>query len=378
VASSRKLNVTHIRTSHGLAGAERVILSLIQAQQDKRLDESVTLIGSQAGLNHDFYSELKSLKIETANFQLNGRFDARSVHRLRRHLIDNEIGVIHCHDFKSNFYGLMASAGLPIGRITTHHGSTKDDFLLRCYLGLNEYLSFRFFHKVIAVSQQLCQEPWARILGEDRVVFIPNGIDTGFLDGATEAFPDETPIAVPDGRTVIGIIGRLYPDKGHTDLFRAVSGLHDEFPQLIVLVVGDGPQLGYLQSASREMGIEDRVMFTGVRKNMPAIYAMLDLFVMPSIREGLPMALLEAMLAKVPVIASKVGGITSLLEDGRYGIGISPKSPDDISAAIRHILHNPDDAELKARRARKLVMTEYSAQSMAKKTEKLYFDIAID
>ncbi|MBC2733180.1 MAG: glycosyltransferase family 4 protein [Desulfobacteraceae bacterium] len=375
MAKSRQLKVTHIRTSHGLAGAERVILCLIQTTQSKCVKKSVTLIGSDTGLNKDFLLELKSLNIETANFRLQGRYDIRGIRRLRRHLIDNEIDIIHCHDFKSNFYGLMASIGLPIGRVSTHHGSTKDDLLLRCYLNLNEYLFFHFFHRIVAVSHQLSTEPWARILGSDRVAFIPNGIDTQFFKRSPNTFTDESPILIPGGKTVIGIIGRLYPDKGHIDLFHAISGLQDEFPQLMVLVVGDGPQSHYLKNACREMRIENRVIFAGVRKNMQAVYSLLDLFVMPSIREGLPMALLEAMLAKIPVIASMVGGIPTLLENNRHGIGISPKSPKELSAAIRQTLVNPDEAKLIANNAQEFIREKYSAQAMTRRTERLYIDI---
>ena len=138
-----KTKVTHIRTSHGVFGAERVILGLLKKADTDKFDVSVTLVNSEEGLNDDFLNEIQELGIKAENFLLNGRFDWNGLKKLRQYIISQEFDIIHCHDFKANFYGLSATLGTNVKRVATHHGSTKDSLLLKFYLGINEYFLLR-------------------------------------------------------------------------------------------------------------------------------------------------------------------------------------------------------------------------------------------
>jgi glycosyltransferase involved in cell wall biosynthesis len=370
----RKIRVNHVRTSQGVYGAERVILGLLRSADRSKFDVSVTLVASEEGLNSDFAEAVRNLGVKVNGFLFRGRLDLAGARRLRKHVGNCGYDILHCHDFKANFYGILATLGTRVKRVTTHHGSTKDDALLRLYLRFNEVLLVRLFHRVIAVSKTLSGEGWAKALGT-RLTFIPNGIDTDFINERAGEQLREAPLPLPRGKKVIGIVGRLFPDKGHEDLFRAMMILRGEFPDLIVLVVGDGPHGEYLRRRCKEMGLEDRVNFAGVRHNMGEVYRAADLFVMPSLREGLPMALLEAMLAEVPVVATRVGGMKSVVEDGKRGRGVDPCDPQGLAGAIKGVLVDAEGAKGMASEASAFVRANYSAETMARRTERVYREV---
>ncbi|MFC1533116.1 glycosyltransferase family 4 protein [Thermodesulfobacteriota bacterium] len=371
---SKKIKIAHVRTSHGVFGAERVILGLLKAADKEKYDVSVILLASEPDLNHDFQNAIQRMGICVKNFLFNGRLDLTGVKKLRKYILHNNIDLIHCHDFKANFYGIMATHGATVKKIATHHSSTKDSLLLRFYLWFNEFLFLRFFHRIIAASTQLTQELWARLL-KKKVIFIPNGIDTEFFNEPINNGYDEPDLYISPGKTIMGIIGRLFPDKGHEDLFNALAILKDEFPNLILLVVGDGPEKERLVSLREKLGLRDEITFCGVRREMRKIYKILDLFVMPSIREGLPMALLEAMLARVPVVATRVGEIPSVLDEGKRGRLIDPNNPKELYSEIKHLLYNPTRTENMVNEAEVFVHEKYSAVSMTRNTESLYCDL---
>ena len=372
---NRKIKITHLRTSHGIFGAESVILGLLKATNGDDFEASVTLIGSEPDLNQDFSHEIRRLGFGVKDFLFNGRLDWTGVRRLRSYICEQNFDLIHCHDFKANFYGLVATLGTGVKRVTTVHGSTKDSLLLKFYLGFNEYFLIRFFHKVIAVSEPLTKELWARLIRAKKVSFVPNGLDLDFFDASREGRIEESDLPIFSSKIVMGIVGRLFPDKGHEDLFEALTLLKDEFPNLVLLVVGDGPQAEYLRFRRDEMGLQDRVIFAGVRLDMRKVYHSMDLFVMPSIREGLPMALLEAMLGEIPVIATRAGGMKSLLGQGERGLAVNPCDPKGLANGIRTLILHPDIARLMADKASAFVRAEYSSETMARRTEALYSEV---
>jgi glycosyltransferase involved in cell wall biosynthesis len=371
----RKIKVMHFRTSRGLFGAERVILGLLKSADSAGFDVGVTLLAGEEGLNRDFGDEIRRGKYNLTDFHLKHRLDVTGIKRLRRFVRDQELDVVHCHDFKSNFYGLAATLNTRVRRLTSFHGSTRDSFLLRMYLAFDEYFIIRFFHRIIVVSAHLKEELKARFIRSKQLAFIPNGIDSAFFEEEQNSLPREPQLGLPPGALTVGIVGRLLPDKGHEHLFQALALLEDEFPELVVLVVGDGPRAGPLRTLRDRMQLRDKIVFTGIRRDMKKIYQALTLFAMPSFREGLPMALLEAMLAGVPVVATGVGGIPDLLGGGERGRLAEIADPAGLAKEIRDLLLNPSEARSMANRASAFVAAEYSSNAMARRTESLYREI---
>lgn len=371
----QKIRVMHFRTSQGLFGAERVILGLLKSADSADFDVGITLLAGEDGLNRNFRDEIQKGKYNLTEFHLKHRLDLTGIKGLRDFVRDQQLDVVHCHDFKSNFYGLAATLNTRVKRITSFHGSTRDSLLLRIYLAFDEYFTIRFFHRIIVVSEHLKDELKARLINPKRTALVPNGIDSAFFEADPKDFSRPPELGLPPDAWTLGIVGRLLPDKGHEHLFEALALLKDEFPALYVLVVGDGPRAQALKMLRDRMQLGHRIIFAGIRRDMKKIYQALTLFVMPSFREGLPMALLEAMLAGVPVIASGVGGIPNLLGGGERGRLVKVADPEGLSNEIRNLLLNPNEAKSMAKKASEFVANEYSSSAMARRTEDLYREI---
>ncbi|HPC94599.1 MAG TPA: glycosyltransferase [Sedimentisphaerales bacterium] len=183
---------------------------------------------------------------------------------------------------------------------------------------------------------------------------------------------------IPPGSPLVGIVGNLNPFKGHGDFLRAAAQIKKQVPDARFIIVGrrltTAP--GYwerLQQLTAALGLEHDVIFTGFRDDIPSILAALDVFVLASIRESCPNAVLEAMAMKVPVVATDVGAVSELVADGRTGTIVPPHSPEAIAAAVlEHLARTPDQTEAMTSAARRRVQTEFSLDRIAQRQQELY------
>lgn len=199
----------------------------------------------------------------------------------------------------------------------------------------------------------------------DSVHQIPNGLNLSlFSNGETK-------------KKEILFVGRLAPVKRVADLVEAFAQLADEFPKWTLRIVGDGPERDALTKRAMQLGIEHRVRFDGTvpRDEIPEKYASVDVFVLPSIREGHPFTLLEAWASELPVITTEVEGIREFVDHGETGYLVPPKSPDQLAEGLRFTLENPDEARQWGQNGRQLVATEYTWKSVAERTHKLYREL---
>lgn len=215
----------------------------------------------------------------------------------------------------------------------------------------------------VTVSRDL-----ARWLTEDvgiparKVTHICNGVDTDrFLPGDRDAA--RRAIGVPDGLAVVGTVGRLDPVKDHMGLIRAFAeGV--AYRAAILVIVGDGPTRPELAELVRTLGIEDRVRLLGERADIPLVLRALDLFVLPSVGEGISNAILEAMATGLPVVATRVGGNGELVSDGLTGRLIEPRSTAALAQAIRQYLDDPVLGKMHGRAARDRAERDFSLERM--------------
>jgi glycosyltransferase involved in cell wall biosynthesis len=201
--------------------------------------------------------------------------------------------------------------------------------------------------------------------GVDTRRFVPRS-DNGSLRGLVPSCWDG-PVAL--------VVGRLTEAKDHSTLFKAVSSLKEQGKSPFFVVVGDGERRSVLESEIREMGIGDRVRLAGARTDVEGLLPDADLFVLPSQREGFPVAILEAMAAGLPVISTRVGGIPEVVESGVNGVLVPPRDPASLASAIEVLLGNPDRLKETARRARKTIEERFSIEAVTAQYERLYNDV---
>jgi glycosyltransferase involved in cell wall biosynthesis len=174
---------------------------------------------------------------------------------------------------------------------------------------------------------------------------------------------------------VIGVVGRLEEQKGHAYLLAALPALRRAIPNLVVLLVGEGRLEEDLRRQVRELKLESMVRFLGTRRDLTEIYRALDLFVQPSLWEGLPLALLKAMGAGLPVVATRVSGSREAIVDGVNGSLVAPGDPEALARAILELHRHPEIRRRLGDAAHGTVAERYSLEAMLHRLEELYLDL---
>jgi len=211
----------------------------------------------------------------------------------------------------------------------------------------------------------LRRDLWLR---DERVTVIPNGIrrSSPSKDGVRAALGLR-----PEARLLLAV-GNLYPVKGHSDLVVALAHLATRFPTLHVAIAGRGDMADVLLRDAHARRVGDRLHLLGLRDDVPDLLASADAFVLPSRSEGLPLALLEAMFAGLPIVATRVGEIPAALQEGAAGLLVSPGRPDELAAAITRILSDAELAQQLGRRARARAVAEFDVATMTARYRALY------
>lgn len=286
--------------------------------------------------------------------------------------------IVHSHESKAGFLGRWAArvAGCrrlvhtPHGHIFYGHFSPARTAV---YVML-ERLTAPITTRLVALTPREIEEHLARGVGRaDQWVAIHSGVPLERFQ-AVAADPNglRRELGCPSGAPLVGSVGRLAPIKRYQDLIAAVARLPR--PDVVCLLVGDGPEAAALAAAARLAGLGDRVRFLGWREDIPRILAALSVFVLPSANEGMGRVIVEAMAAGVPVIATRVGGIPSVLPDGECGLLVEPEDVAGLSGAIGKLLA---DGALAARMgaAGRRRAPAYGVEAMVEKLDGLYREI---
>jgi lipopolysaccharide/colanic/teichoic acid biosynthesis glycosyltransferase len=268
--------------------------------------------------------------------------------------------IVHAHTPKAGLLGMLAAcmAGVP-ARVYTIHGlvwQTRRGLARRLLIAL-EQVTCRLAHRVLCVSDSIRQSAIAAGLAPPEKIVLAangsaNGIDFGQFDPA-RIDPALNAYAIPPGAPVIGFVGRLVPDKGIADLDAAWRILREQFPSLHLLLIGepedhDPLPPGLLSRLERD----PRVRFSGWQANMPGHYALLDVCVLPSRREGLPYAALEAAAMARPAVAFQVDGVVDAVEQDVTGLLVPPGDSPALADAVARLLRDPTLASQLGRQAR--------------------------
>ena len=274
--------------------------------------------------------------------------------------------------YDAALWGRLAGklAGVPV-LMTTEHG--EELWKGPLHIAIDRGLS-RWTDQHIAVSRDGLELRLRRErVDPSRILVIPNGVPIP-PDPENEAGRSRIrrELGIPPTAPVIGSVGRIIEAKGYVHLLAALRLLRADIPDLRWLAVGDGKQKALLMNLSADLGVDDAVIWAGRRDDVDDLLAAMDLWVMSSVSEGLPVALLEAMAAQKPIVATEVGGIPDAVIDGRQALLVPPADPQALADAIRTLVHDPARASDLARAARHRAIAEYSIAGVARQIEALY------
>jgi len=267
--------------------------------------------------------------------------------------------------------------GVPI-TIFTAHGFVFHEFMSKgqynFYLYM-EKLGGLMTDQIIAVSKKDAEKALTnKVISKEKVATIHNGIDVNYFNPNINLPLDKikNSLGIDKEDLVIGLLGRLVKEKGIPFFIEAAAEVKNKYDNVKFLLVGDGPLRGELEASVHEKGLKEFFIFAGLREDVKEVLAIMDIVVFSSIKEGLPLALLEAMAMERPIVATSVGGIPEVIIPCKNGVLVAPRQSQELSAAIETFLKDKDLAKELGQQGRKTVVEKFSQEKMVKKTENIY------
>jgi glycosyltransferase involved in cell wall biosynthesis len=324
------LRIAHVLSSFGMGGQERVALALAGAQVD--LGHDVAAI-SLAPLPHGpIAGELRARGVKVYSVPKGAAFDARAVVRLAELVRETDVDVVHTHNPQPLAYGAPAGRLARSAVVHTKHGVNPDGGRRLWLRRIGGHLA----HAYVAVSEATSEV--ARRNHEcpaSRLRVIPNGIDlAAYCPDHTARLAVRAELDVPADAILVGTVGRVSVEKDHALLVRAIGPLLG--PRLRLVIVGDGPAMPEVREAAADRA--PWVILAGMRADVPRVLSSLDVFVLSSRSEGLPLALVEAMASGLPVVATGVGGVAEVLDGGRAGLLVPPRDEHALRARVSELI----------------------------------------
>jgi glycosyltransferase involved in cell wall biosynthesis len=355
--------VAHLVEALGLGGLERVVQSLAGHARARGLGVDI-LCAVRGGPVAD---EIEAAGTPVRVLGVTG-YRPRDILKVARVFEELRPDVVHSHGHFAGVLGRVAAwwAGVPIA---VHHLHTTDSTLRGRHRRLERFLA-RLSHRVICCSRAVADHAH-RDLGipETVLLVVPNGIDPPPAVGRGEALERLGRPAQP----IIGCVGSLTPHKGQAVLLRAVQQLSHDRPLPTVVLVGDGPERASLESLATQGTGAVNVLFLGERRDARSLLPAFDILAVPSIgREGFGLSALEAMDAGVPVIASRLGGLPEVVDDGRTGVLVPPGEPAALAAALASLLEHPERQRTLGAEGKRRVSERFRAARQAEQIENLY------
>jgi glycosyltransferase involved in cell wall biosynthesis len=332
----RGLRLAHLIESDGPGGAERMVASLAAELQAAGAENLVIAPANGEGW---LARELSGTGVRVELFRLDRPVSPSLARWLTETLRRHRVALAHSHEFTMAVYGAWAARWAGVAHLFTMHGSRYYAGRLRRRVAMR--VAAALSGSVVAVSQSLARhlsrDLWVRA---SRIVTIPNGARLAPVAHST--LRAELRLGADDRLALA--VGNLYPVKGHSYLLEAFGLLARRFPRLHVAIAGRGELEAPLRARARTLEVGDRFHLLGLRSDIGNLLAGTDVFVLPSLSEGLPLALIEAMLAARPIVATAVGEIGLVLSGGRVGILVPPGDAAALAHALAHVLSDPTEA----------------------------------
>ncbi len=374
--TTEQIKVLQLRSSGAMLGAENVIIEIASHSQQFNVT-SIIGIPILAGDDiPEFAERATDNQLEVQQFHHKSRLSRSLAKDIYRYVHDNSIDVIHCHGYQEDFYAWMANTGKPL--VATNHLWKKTTIKLWVYAKLDALILKKFAHSV-AVSNPIYDELISVGLSKDKVSMISNGINLDRFAGTpTQEKLDnlKLSLSIPVENKVIGMVSSLTQEKGHAFMLEAFKrGLEQFNEPHTLLIVGDGDHRQVLKEQVETLQLQQHVVFSGPRRDIPDLLSIMDIYVLSSLIEGLPMSLLEAMASGLPAISTDVGDIHSVISDGHNGFLVKAK---DINTLANKVVKLANSAELQkefSKKGQQIITEKFASASMTKSYCDLYHQV---
>ena len=366
------MNVLQLISSGGYYGAENVIVSLAESLERQHCRSVIGVFQNTHQQNEELIRHAERRGLTVHQIACRGRWDWSAARRIRKELKSLKIDLLHTHGYKADIYGFVASRSLGLPIVSTCHLWTHQTLAVRLYDFLDS-MFLRQFDAVVAVSGAIAKSLHQSGIRKSKICVIDNGIDLLQFSRARATLRERM---TNEQRLIVGTVGRLVAQKGMEYFLLAARAVLSDFPNVVFVVIGAGPDREKLEHLTRELAIEPNVFFAGHCSDMPGAYASMDVFVLASIDEGMPMAILEALASKKAVVATCVGAVPRLIIPDKTGLLIAPR---DVAALKQAVLKLLNDSSLRSQLGAAgeiLVNRSHSHETMARNYLRVYERIA--
>jgi len=362
-----KIRVMHVLYYLSIGGLEQVVLNLIKKLNRQRYQPYVACLRETGGLK----AELEQIGVNVIEFNRGDGLDLKLPFDFARVLRREKIMILHTHDLGPYLYGALAAklARVPILVHTEHSYLTQNTKILKIAERVLSFGTDVIISDSLDVTRFLVKE---QHINPKKIQTIYNGIDVSLFQTNTNGSSLKTMLGLPPEARIVGTVGRLVPVKDQRTLISAMVPIVSADEKVHLALVGDGPLRDELTALARDLGIRSQVHFLGNRRDVHKLLPLFDVFVLPSLSEGLSLSLLEAMACHRPVITTNVGGNLEIIDRPEVGILVRPGDVAALTTEIRQMLYQPELAEKLGRQARRQVEARFSLEKMAENYEAIY------
>jgi glycosyltransferase involved in cell wall biosynthesis len=376
--AAQKYKIAYLIDGLSMGGAERLMVPILKHLSRDHFDPYVCAMQSKDG--NPMGDEIRALGVPVECLNQRRLRDPDAILRLIRYLKGIEADLVHTQLEAANILGNISAKLLRLPSVCTIHviPSLEVKTKTKLHQRVEWFVLRHFCDRVISVSEE-ARQYYKQFSGSspEQVTTIHNGIDlSAFVDmgypivrGTVRA-----ELEIPQGAKVLVTVAVLRSLKGIQFMIRALPAVLASHPNTYYVIVGSGPHLGDLIEEAIKTGVSERVIFAGMRKDVPRLLAASDIFVLPTLTEALPTVLAEAMAAKLPIIASRVGGVPEMILDGKNGLLVEPENPDGLSSACIRLLKNPDERAAMGAAGWKTVNQRFNIERQVDHLQEVYLE----
>ncbi|MFH1025705.1 MAG: glycosyltransferase [Nitrospirota bacterium] len=372
------MNILQVTKGALMGGGERHVLTVLEGFRDRDVNMSLAVF-TEGRLS----AAARSLGVEVQVIPKRYRGDFSPLLSLMRLIRERQIDIVHTHLLSGNFYGRVAGKISGVKGIvsTLHHtekgalGRSSIPYLPEIFFKLDIVMT-ALCNYIISPSLDLKQQVIRQGVQENKIVHIPNAINFEHVHiNKEEMYICRRELGLPPDAKLIGMVGRLVPVKNCPLFLRAATRVLNEVANAHFIVVGDGPLRVELEETAEALRLKGHITFTGFREDVMRVVSTFDIFVLCSDSETFPLALIEAMALKKPVVSTDVGGVSEIIDHMRNGWLCPPGDEISLSDAIIHLVRHEEEATEMSARAYEKVVNTFSLRKMTNSLHALYYGL---
>jgi len=372
----KKFNIVFVEPTMGIGGQERTLYDLIRGLDAERFKPVLCCL-----YGPDYYGrKLMAEGKQVYHSLINSKYDPRSVARVYSILKREQAHIMYATNSPLNIAigrtaaalaGVRACVTVVVSTFVVAHRRRRD---------VVNKLMLPFFDRIIAISEMHNRYliEYENMPGQ-KIEVVYNGVDLSRFDDPPDALFLKRELGIPDHSKLVGILARLAPMKTHDIFLQSAALVSNDLPDIRFLIAGDGPERRKLEQLAQDLGIASKVHFLGWVEDVPQFLASLDVVALSSsYGETFPVAILEAMAAGKPVVATNVGSLKEMVVDGETGLLVAPKQPEKLAQALLRVLTEPSLSTRMGEAGRRRVEQNFTVERMIKRTESLFTDLMVE